>query len=379
MKILFCTNAFENITNGPAKFANLILEINELYPPHQVRVLTEDVSDARLPGLKYVYKVKLRIPVWLKPLGQILRMFTYYQRIREITRDYDFDLLIYNNAFTGLYASRVSDRPTIGMINDEKNLTATRSNFALDRWWIKKFLFRQLEKWSTRSHRLIIVNSDYLYRKVVDAYQVPPHKVRRLYKSIDLSQAVFQPVRAFGSPVKVLYVKADYRNGQLGVLIKALSLLPAYQFTLTVIGPEPQFKDHVLSLFRGVGNVQPDYLGPQPQRVVYEYLRSYDIFCVPSATEALGVANIEALAHGIPVISTRVGGIPEVLDGGSNGWLVASGNAPELARAFEDCIQHPASRATKSQNGKNYIRRFSKDQMLSNFMDIAKELSRCAN
>ncbi len=374
MKILFCTNAFENITNGPAKFANLILEINELYPPYQVRVLTEDITDGKLAGLKYVYKVKLHIPVLLKPLGQILRMFMYYRRIREIAREYNFDLLIYNNAFTGLYASRVAHRPTVGMINDEKNLTATRANFALDRWWLKKFLFRQLEKWSTRSHRLIIVNSDYLYRKVVDAYQVPPDKVRRLYKSIDLSQATFQPDRTFGSPVKVLYVKADYRNGQLAVLIKALSLLPDYQFELTIIGPEEQFKDHVLSLFEGIGNVQPDYLGPQPQRVVYEYLRNYDIFCVPSATEALGVANIEALAHGISVISTRVGGIPEVLDGGNNGWLVASGNASELAAAFTDCIQNPAVRATKSRNGKVYIQRFSKDQMLGNFVDIVKEL-----
>ncbi|MEZ4903993.1 MAG: hypothetical protein R2822_20730 [Spirosomataceae bacterium] len=53
------------------RFANIILEINALYPNHELHILTEDVSEERLAVLKYVHKVKLNIPRLLKPLGQI--------------------------------------------------------------------------------------------------------------------------------------------------------------------------------------------------------------------------------------------------------------------------------------------------------------------
>ena len=373
MKILFCTNAFEQVTNGPAKFANLIGEINALYPEHQVRILTEDVTPARLPGLPHVYRVQLRIPRPLKPLGQVLRMFQYYRRVREIARQFPFDVLVYNNAFTGLYASLVSPKPTVGMINDEKNLTASLAAFRPDRWWLKQFFFRMLEKAAARRHWLVITNSDYLRRRVTAAYGLPPEKVKRLYKAIALQETTWQPGRAFGRPVKVLFVKADYRVGNLAVLVQALGKLAPCPFTLAVIGPEKQFEAHVRSLAAGVANVQLDYLGPQPQPVVYRYLQTCDLFCVPSATEAFGVANIEALACGIPVVSSRTGGIPEVLDGGNNGWLTEPGDADDLAAALRACIADEAERLARAANGKKFIGRFSKEEMFRTFLTILGE------
>ena len=108
---------------------------------------------------------------------------------------------------------------------------------------------------------------------------------------------------------------------------------------------------------------------------MYEYLRSHDIFCVPSYTEAFGVANIEALAHGISVISSRVGGIPEVLDNGSNGWLIESGNVSMLSMAVRECIQHPELRLQKARNGRNFIQKFSKDKMLRNFVEMLESVT----
>lgn len=373
MNILFCTNAFEQVTNGPAKFANLIGEINALYPQHQVRILTEDVTPERLPGLPHVYRVSLRIPRLLKPLGQVLRMFQYYRRVQQIARAFPFDVLVYNNAFTGLYAALVSPVPTVGMINDEKNLSTSLSTFKADHWWLKKFLFRFLEKAAAHRHRLIITNSEFLRRRVIAAYGLPPAKVKRLYKAIALQEVAWHAPRRFGLPVKVLFVKADYRVGNLAVLVEALGRLAPTPFSLAVIGPEKQFEHHVRSLAGAAANVGLEYLGPQPQAVVYRYLQEYDLFCVPSATEALGVANIEALASGIPVVSSRAGGIPEVLDGGNNGWLTEPGNADDLAAAIRECINGEAARLARSANGKKFIVRFSKEEMFRNFLSILEE------
>ena len=72
MKILFCTNKFEEVSNGPAKFANLILEINDLYQDHEIRILTEDITALH----PFVYRLDLKYP-------KALHLFSHYFRIQQ--------------------------------------------------------------------------------------------------------------------------------------------------------------------------------------------------------------------------------------------------------------------------------------------------------
>ena len=152
----------------------------------------------------------------------------------------------------------------------------------------------------------------------------------------------------------------------------ALSKLIDHQFLLTVVGPEPQFETHLRSLFINMPNIKLNYVGPQPQEVVFKYMTHYDIFCVPSYTEAFGVANIEALAHGLAVVSSNVGGIPEVLDGGKNGWLADSKSIESLTNALRECIENPALRLEKARSGRNFINKFQKNEMLNSFITMLK-------
>lgn len=369
MKILFCTNAFENITNGPAKFANLILEINDRYAEHEIRILTEDVSHEK----PFVYKVNLRIPRLLKPLGHFIRMFAYYGKIRRIRQEYAYDVLVYNNAFTGLWASLVSDVPTVGMINDDNNINTGWHNFKLGNQWLKRFLFKQCERLSVRCHQRIITNSDFLTKLAVREYG-HGSKIKRMYKATDVPQNYFPSPRTSISPIQILFVKADFLRGNLQTLTTALSFLTTHDFTVTVIGPEERFKPLIESYFYQKDNVQLNWQGRQSPAVVRTLMQNHHIFCVPAQQEALGVANMEALAHGIPVVSTHVGGIPEVLDNGNNGWLVAPGDAKALAAAIRECIENPELRLEKSNNGSRFVTRFGKDAMFAEFLRIVSQV-----
>ena len=374
MKIVFCTNAFENVTNGPVRFANIILEINQRFPEHELRVLTEDVSDKHLASLQYVHKVTVNIPRLLKPIGQILRWFIYYRHVKALEKSFDFNVLVYINSFNGMWASLVSNKPTVGMINDEKNMLATWGNFEWKPLWFKRFIFQQFERLSAKKHRLVIANSEFLQERIQKTYQLPTAKVTKLYKTIPLEGIEFNPHRSFGNPINVLFVKADYLVGQLPLVVAALKNLSQYSFHLTVIGPEPWFEKHLRSFFMNTPNIQLDYQGPQPQARVYEAMRSHDIFCVPSYTEAFGVANIEARAHGISVISSHVGGIPEVVDNANNGWLIESGSVESLQLALLECIENPQLRRQKAENGRKFIQKFSKGEMLRNFVQMLESV-----
>ena len=122
------------------------------------------------------------------------------------------------------------------------------------------------------------------------------------------------------------------------------------------------FKENNISDFELLGPTKPEQLK--------KYFNKADIFCVPSHKEALGVANMEALASGIPVISTNAGGIPEVLDYGKCGWLVEPGDSSQLAEAINECIYNQKMRIKKSHYGYNFVQKFNSKNVICNFLEI---------
>ena len=70
-------------------------------------------------------------------------------------------------------------------------------------------------------------------------------------------------------------------------------------------------------------------------------LAGFDLFVLPSSNEGMGRALIEAMVAGLPVIATKVGGIPALVNHGVNGLLVPSGDAQALADALRSILEHP--------------------------------------
>jgi len=87
------------------------------------------------------------------------------------------------------------------------------------------------------------------------------------------------------------------------------------------------------------------------------YLQSFDLFVVPSLTdrESFGVAAVEASACGLPVIASRVGGLPEVVLDGQTGLLVPPGDINALAAAMARLLSEPELRAQMGRAGRQFV------------------------
>lgn len=369
MKILFCTNKFDEVSNGPAKFANLILDINQKYPEHEIRVLTEDVA-ADVAGK--VYKLDLHYPGSLRLLSQFFRMYQYHQKAMSVKNNgFDFDVLVYNNALVGLY-SAFRFKNTVGMINDYTNAYYSWENLTFSAQSFRNFIWRFFEHRAAKMQKSTIVNSVYLHTYLKKSYPTVGHKIVVLYKSVELThQEKPQKTIDKAREINILFVKKDYQIGGLFDLINALGRLP-YRFRVMAIGPDASAKLAFEQVNTIPPNVNISFMGIKPQSFVYEALLNTDIFCVPSHMEALGVANIEALKCGVPVVSTNVGGIPEVMDNGRCGWLAEPGDPVSLAAALADCIEKEGERREKVEYGLQYCKKFDKEAMLDNFIQILR-------
>lgn len=371
MQLLLLSKTFRSETHGPARFARFAAELPDLFPTVQLTILTEEPASL---GYAQVVPIYCRYPRWLEAFNQVIRAWLYFQQLRQLLRQKPVDVVLVNHGVHGFFLARwLRSAPVVVMINDDEQIRY----WEIHAWWQRKRYIRWMYRWMERSTAkraaATLVNSDYLAQTIIQAYRLRPERVHRLYKGIDVAAYPFLPERAFDRPVRILFVKSDYQRGGLRRLLAALQLLREWTFHLEVVGPPIERMEAVVRPYDIGMNTQFRPLGPLPNPIVQQLLAQADIFCVPAWREALGVGNIEALAAGCPVVTTNVGGIPEVTAQGEGAWLAPPTDPADLALAIRSCLEDPTRRLEKSTVGRSYVEKyFDYRQMLSNLLEILR-------
>jgi glycosyltransferase involved in cell wall biosynthesis len=94
------------------------------------------------------------------------------------------------------------------------------------------------------------------------------------------------------------------------------------------------------------------FLGPLPRAEVARRYRAADMFTLPSSAEAFGNVFAEALASGLPIVGSSIGGIPDLVEHGTNGLLVQAGNIEALAGAIRYLADDPEMRQEMAQRNR---------------------------
>ena len=88
-------------------------------------------------------------------------------------------------------------------------------------------------------------------------------------------------------------------------------------------------------------NDQVRFIAPQPHHILSTYYRAADVVVVPSRSESFGLVALEAMACGIPVVASAVGGLLSLVDHGETGFLVPDRDPKLFAKAIEQIIDEP--------------------------------------
>ncbi|MFC6795410.1 glycosyltransferase family 4 protein [Halobaculum halobium] len=107
---------------------------------------------------------------------------------------------------------------------------------------------------------------------------------------------------------------------------------------------------------------------------VAHYYTAADVFCLPSHHESFGMVNIEAMACGTPVVSTRIDAIEEYLVDGKNGLLVPPGDVDGLAAALRRLADDASLRERLGRNARETASQFSWDAQTARLEEIYERL-----
>jgi len=115
------------------------------------------------------------------------------------------------------------------------------------------------------------------------------------------------------------------------------------------------------------------FLGSQPD--VTPYLQAADLFVLPSAAEGLSLALLEALACGLPVIATSVGGNPEVIRHLETGWLTPPDDPPALTEAIVTLLEDEKLQSKLRENARAHaVQNYSLVKMADRLLDLYRQV-----
>lgn len=159
------------------------------------------------------------------------------------------------------------------------------------------------------------------------------------WRKLHIVHCGVEPERYAGEPAggkKLLFVGRLAAVKGMPVLLDAMKRLPK-GVTLTVIGdgPDRAALEEQAAPFRE----RVKFLGYQSQTEVAEALKAHDVFVLPSFAEGVPVVLMEAMAAARPVITTRIAGVPELVEDGVSGILVPPGDMDALEMAVSSVSQ----------------------------------------
>jgi glycosyltransferase involved in cell wall biosynthesis len=225
----------------------------------------------------------------------------------------------------------------------------------------------------------VVVNCEYLKGHLIRDEEVPEQLVHVCYNGIDLRQFCSAPsIRPPSLPEEALVIGVVCalrpEKGLLTLVDAFARVRPLrQQMKLVFVGSGPSLSEiQTRARERGISS---DCVWEPVTAEVAKWLRTFDLFVLPSLAEALSNALMEAMACGCPVIASRVGGNPELVRDGERGILFEPQNVPALAEALRRLIEDPSLRKTLGSNGERFIRHgFSRAVSANRMAEIYEEL-----
>lgn len=210
----------------------------------------------------------------------------------------------------------------------------------------------------------IVVPSSFA-RKTLIENGVARDKIVVIPFGVDLNAFHPTPRPVMSRPLRFVFVGSLCARKGLPLLVEAWRSLSPQTAELWLVGP---VSDRVARLIPAIRGLR--IIGKVSGSEVPDYLRQCDVLVFPSYFEGLAQVQLEAMASGLPIISTEASGASDLIVNGEEGFLIPSGDTEALRDAMEQFISSSADLEMMSTAARSTAERFSWDHYGNRWMDL---------
>lgn len=368
MKILIATGIFPPQIGGPATYSKLLYD--EL-PKRGVDVEVATFGD-------YIDRPKL------------VRHFLYFKEVLRKAANAD---IVYAQdpvsvGLPALLAAQIRGKKLVLKIvgdyaweqaTQRFGVTDTLDKFAkgYHQYPIAARVLKKVERYVADGADRIIVPSGYLKRIVTD-WGVDPNKIDVVYNGFHLKpsktlRATLRKSLGFMGSIIITVGRLVPWKG-IGLLIdimpEVIERVPDAKLIVAGDGPDREKLEGVAKA-RGVeGRVL--FTGRLPQAELFDCVRAADVFALNTSYEGFSHQILESMALGTPVVTTDVGGNPEVIKHGRSGALLAPNDREGFIEALVGILSERAVAFTIAKEAKKAVSRFTDEAMLENLVKVLR-------
>jgi glycosyltransferase involved in cell wall biosynthesis len=256
---------------------------------------------------------------------QYFRTTYLMRKLRQEMRSYiDPARHIFSFQMQSVFDTAVPGVPHF-IYTDHTHLSNLHSPY-FDRRLLRPKAWRALEREIYHNAMRVFTRSTDVTADLVKDYGVPPENAVCVYagSNVDVSQN-FRPQNGDYSNKHILFVGEDWERKGGPELASAFRRVLEVHPTahLTVVGPK--FETNLPNC---------TVLGKVPLEQLTDVYAQASVFCLPTRLEPFGIAFLEAMMHQLPIVATRTGAVPDMVQEGTTGMLVTPGDSDGLAAAL---------------------------------------------
>jgi len=248
-----------------------------------------------------------------------------------------------------------------------------------DPWpnWKKK-LYILIEKYTAKFKDYIVNNASSDKKQAIELGIKPKKELTLIHNGVDVSRLEKEFLIREEARKELNLNQSDFVVGAIAnfyppkglkYLIEAASLLSGKDIKFIIIGDGEERT--LLERIIEEKNLKNNFIlkGVIPE--AYRYLKAFDIFVLPSVKEGFPWAILEAMSAKVPVIATRVGAVPEIIEDNKNGVLIESGDPQAIADSIIKLSRDENFRNKIAVEGRNtVIEKFNLKKMIKQYENL---------
>jgi len=371
LKVLILNYEYPPLGGGAATATKNLLKQYSKRDDIEVDLITSSVGEERVEQFSkniniYFLDIKKRGELHNQSKINLLRYsFQALFKARKLDREKDYDVI---------HALFVYPCGFLAMLLDDDYIVSLRGSgvpfYSKKYYWLDKFIFQYLSKIIWKKAKYVIANSQGL--KELALKTIPDQEIGVIYNGVDWVEEL--PIKKEEKFIVVSTSRLIERKG-LNYLIEAFGKFckgkDDVELRLYGGGDKREMLEGIVKNLGIEGKIT--FLGEQPREVVYEDIGGYSVFVIPSKNEGMSNSMLEAMARGLPIIATDVGGTRELIDE-RNGFIVEKENTEQICEALEKLYNNKELGEKMGRASREKVRDLSWDRIAEQYIELYRKV-----